>query len=91
MTLEQQIFDWQRIHDIANACPGKPVDQAMAGVREFLRQRHLIAIDINRLGFVANTVEGGIRDIERGKNEQGLSAIRDAAEYLRGKIEEARS
>ena len=90
MTLSEQ-FDWGAVHDVANACKGKPVDQALAGLREWMRQRHLIALDKDRLAFALSCIETGVENIRRGRGELGLRGITEGAEFIRSRMEEARS
>lgn len=85
MTLEQQIHDWQQVHDIANARGGKPVDQALASVREYIRIRRL------SLTLGLSAIATGLDQISRGRSEEGLRVARHGLEYLRDRIGEAQS
>ena len=91
MTLEQQVIDFQRIHTVADQRGGKPTDQALASVREFLRQRHLIALDKDRLTFALSCIETGHENMLRGRGELGSRGIREGIEFIRARIEEAKS
>lgn len=67
-----------------------PTDEALAEVREYMRRRHMIAIDKHTLGFALSAIETGLHSIERGRIEKGAAAIQDGVEFIRSKIEEAR-
>ena len=89
MTLEQQI-DFGAIHSVADQRGGQPVDQALAGVREWLRQRHLIALDRDRITFALSCIETGAENIRRGRVELGLKGISEGTEFIRTRVTEAR-
>jgi len=67
-----------------------PTDEALAEVADYLRRKHLVAIDKNKLGFALSTIEMGLRDLLNGK-DRGGAAIRDGVEYIRRQMEGAQS
>lgn len=82
---------WDAIHAAADARGGMPTDQVLAAVREFLRQKHMIAIDAMRVNFALSAIATGLDAIERGKTQDGMKAARDGVEFIRSKIAEAQS
>ncbi len=68
---------------------GSPMDQTLGEVREYLKRKHLIALDRDRINFALSCIETGLANIERGRCELGARGVREGVEFIRNKVAEA--